>query len=97
AVKGNWIGVNITGAAALPNGLGILLTGSPGNVQSPTLAIGGPNAGEGNVISGNLSSGIRHANDGGGGSVEGNLIGIAPDGVTPMGNGSHGIEVTVSS
>ena len=86
---GNWIGVNITGAAALPNGVGVYYS----QISSPTssLTVGGSGAGTGNVISGNLQSGVYFSNYTGG-AVLGNLIGVAPDGITPMGNGRYGVE-----
>jgi CSLREA domain-containing protein len=95
AAKGNWIGVNISGSAALPNGIGVDVTGSTGNGQTPIFVVGGPNSGDRNVVSGNLGSGILAEHDNGGTcTVQGNLIGVAPDGVSPMGNGSYGVEST---
>jgi hypothetical protein len=90
---GNWIGVDISGAAALPNGVGVLYE-PIGNPQQSALTVGGAASGEGNVISGNIGAGILVTDNNIGGSVLGNLIGVAPDGVSPMGNGSHGIEST---
>jgi titin len=48
-VKGNFIGTNLSGTAALPNGNGdvLVIDGASGNT------IGGSSAGEGNVITGN--------------------------------------------
>ena len=60
--------------------------------MSGVLVTGGANPGEGNVISGNLGVGILTGS--GGGSILGNLIGVAPDGVSAMGNGSHGISTS---
>ena len=56
-IQGNLIGTDITGNATLPNGEGISLTGTTG------FLIGGPNPGEGNVISGNTDK--RHPRLGG--------------------------------
>jgi hypothetical protein len=92
-VQGNYIGTNSAGNAAVPNGVGIILTG--GNNT-----IGGTVAAARNVISGNIGTGIRLdvytddftttdqylAN-----YVRGNFIGVAADGVTPLGNGGDGI------
>jgi CSLREA domain-containing protein len=92
SVIGNWIGVAMSGTAALPNGTGVLYSGVINSGTSPLLNLGGTTAGAGNVISGNLGVGIEITKYGG--SILGNLIGVAPDGVTPMANGSHGIEST---
>jgi titin len=91
SVRGNWIGVNITGTAPLPNGVGVFNTAADVQCFEPSnLLIGGVAAGEGNVISGNTGVGID-LEICGDLRIQGNWIGVAPDGVTPMGNGSHGI------
>jgi CSLREA domain-containing protein len=88
AIKGNWIGVDITGTTALPNGVGVKIN----QVLSP-INIGGSAAGEGNVISGNLGSGVvSETGTDGSYNVQGNLIGVAPDGVAALGNGRYGVE-----
>jgi CSLREA domain-containing protein len=94
-VRGNWIGVNVAGTAALPNGIGLTSTGAPTSGFS-SFTVGGSAPGEGNVISGNLGPGFKQS-DSSAGMILGNLIGVAPDGVSPMGNGSHGIESLVSA
>ena len=81
AVRGNYIGPNLAGTASLANGTGIRI-----NADSNT--VGGLAAGAGNVISGN---GTGVSLDAAGGSataneVTGNLIGVAPNGVSGMGN-----------
>lgn len=75
-VEGNYIGVDVTGTAALPNGnTGVAVTSSSmGNV------IGGMAAGAGNVISGNGSTtsfGLNQnvAVNGSGTLIQGNFIG----------------------
>jgi hypothetical protein len=98
SIVGNWIGVDITGLHALPNTVGISFTGDLGGSPNPTLAIGGPNAGQGNVISGNTGAGVSSTSAiSSSGTIEGNFIGLAPDGVTPLGNGGAGVDVTTSS
>lgn len=93
AAKGNWIGVNISGTAALPNGIGVRVSGSAVNPAVPSILIGGSSPGDGNVIAGNLGSGVLSNLDTSGSyAVQGNLIGVAADGVTAMGNGGFGIE-----
>ena len=94
-VRGNWIGTNITGTAAIPNRNGVMMTDG-GASRSAPLTVGGSAAGQGNVISGNLDSGVVH-DALSGGTIEGNLIGVAPDGVSPMGNGAWGVQLKRSS
>jgi hypothetical protein len=88
-IQGNWIGTDITGTVALPNG------GSGVHIQSDGVTVGGagrnvgPTLGARNVISGNLGNGIFL--DGGSFNlVQGNLIGTTAAG-KPMGNGSDGV------
>ena len=56
-------------------------------------AIGGPANGQGNVISGNLDTGVFFNNDAVDNTVEGNLIGTSEDGSAPIGNGIDGVAV----
>jgi uncharacterized repeat protein (TIGR01451 family) len=87
-VIGNYIGVDVTGQAPLPNGNGILVDHTQGTT------IGGTLAGTGNVISGNGQEGIIvDAADGenDGTQIAGNLIGLAADGTTPVPNAKDGV------
>jgi hypothetical protein len=77
SVIGNYIGTDITGAVSIPNGQGI------GANVSGNHRIGGTQAGEGNVISGNNGMGVGVVHDT---IVLGNLIGYAADGETPLPN-----------
>ena len=86
-VSCNIIGLNQTGTSAQANGVGIKLDASTGDM------IGGPNTGDGNIISGNTNSGIS----GGkitGLTIQGNWIGVGLDGHTALGNGNQGISIT---
>ena len=88
-VSGNYIGVDVTGAAPLGNfNRGI-------NIDSPAVIIGGTSAGARNVISGNGSIGIVLGNGPSGSSavVQGNYIGTDATGTVAMGNGDRGIHV----
>jgi hypothetical protein len=67
-IQGNLIGTDVTGHSPVGNDRGIGLTGTTGFV------IGGPNPGEGNLISGNNGEGVFIIN-GSGCKVQGNLIG----------------------
>lgn len=75
-IVGNLIGVDTTGTAALPNEVGVLVGGDSN-------ALGGPNPGEGNVISGNVWGvkvfGRRNV-------IVGNYIGTDASGEHSLGN-----------
>ncbi len=87
-VEGNYIGINIGGSMALRNdadGLH-LASGATNNT------IGGTTAGAGNVISGNSDDGIEvTGNASSNNRIEGNLIGVAANGVAPLGNSGTGV------
>jgi hypothetical protein len=88
-VQGNYIGTDATGTQALGNqtdGVYVFL-------QAAGNKVGGTTADTRNVISGNGRYGVRISGSTGT-TVQGNSIGVQPDGTTPMGNGSHGIFVT---
>ncbi len=89
SILGNYIGTDITGTTAIPNGVGIENITNPKDTK-----IGGSSAGEGNLISGN-SVGIQLKNSSS--IVKGNLIGTQKDGTTSLGNTSHGIQITERS
>jgi hypothetical protein len=88
-IIGNYIGTDLTGTIALGNGAsGIGLNGGSGNT------IGDASSGGGNVISGNGQSGIEFFNGSNDNTVVNNLIGVAADGVSPLGNGIDGVQFT---
>ncbi len=89
-VFGNWIGVALSGSSALPNGTGVAMNGANPSSRTSSVTVGGSNPGEGNVISGNLGSAVV-VTDSSTSAVAGNLIGVAPDGTTAMGNGGDAI------
>ncbi len=81
-----FLGTDPTGAIAVPNGVGVVLTsGVTGNV------IGGSAAGARNLISGN-TAGIQ-STGGGATVIQGNLIGTSITGNAPISNG-RGISLT---
>ncbi|MBL0028906.1 MAG: right-handed parallel beta-helix repeat-containing protein [Rhodanobacteraceae bacterium] len=89
-VRGNWIGLTASGAAALPNaGAGVWLNGT-GHL------LGGTTAEMRNVISGNTGTGVIV--QGASHNIQGNYIGTNAGGTSAVPNGSGGIRaMTVSS
>ncbi len=86
-VAGNYIGLAADGLTAAQNRLdGIYITGA-NNI------IGGSTASARNVISSNGDDGINIAG-GNFNTIQGNLVGLAADGVTVRGNGTVGIWIT---
>ena len=88
-IVGNFIGTTEDGTGAAPNGEGIVLEGNNN-------AVGGPNAGDRNVISGNGDAGVlvnRAVGMPDGNVVAGNYIGLDVTGQTPDANGGSGVQV----
>jgi hypothetical protein len=91
-IQGNYIGTNPAGNAPIPNGVGIVSSGGENT-------IGGAVAAARNVISGNTGHGIRldaftyyvKIDQFSPNVVQGNYIGVAADGLTPLPNGGDGI------
>ena len=85
-VAGNYIGTDVTGTNGLGSFAGVYLLGSAqGNV------FGGTATGAGNVIAGNFGCGLFISDSGTSSNlIEGNLIGVAADRTTPLGNGFDG-------
>ncbi len=89
-VLGNRIGTNAAGTAAVANGsAGVAILSSANTV-------GGAAPGAGNIISGNGTDGVE-INGPTGILVQGNLIGLAADGTTALGNASHGVFITAGA
>ncbi len=82
-IQGNFIGTDASGTLAVPNTQDGIDIDGVGNT------VGGAMPGLGNLISGNGDLGIDSSVDGG--IVAGNLIGVAIDGLTPLGNGEGGV------
>ena len=86
-IQNNWVGIDSTGAADPNTEHGILITDGATNNQ-----IGGTGLNEGNVVSGNSLSGIYIRKAGTDNNiVEGNLIGVAPNGSTAVPNTTYGV------
>jgi hypothetical protein len=90
-ILGNLIGTDASGLAALGNAIGVSIGGSDNT-------IGGGQPGEGNIISGNTAQGVLIA---GSSSTDntllGNVIGLAVDRSSPLGNGQQGLLITGGS
>jgi titin len=86
-VQGNYIGTDITGTTAIPNGAsGIDFNGNAGST------IGGTAAGAGNLVSGNGDFGISiNGQSTGSMTIQGNRIGTQADGTSALGNAHSGI------
>ena len=87
-VLGNYIGTDAAGTKSLPNQVGLSL-------HTSNSVIGGATAGAGNLIAGNLGSGITLDNRGNN-QILGNRIGTDPTGAA-LGNGGNGISVTLTT
>jgi hypothetical protein len=87
-IQGNFIGTDPTGATTLSN------TAEGIRITSPNNLVGGSAQDTRNIISANRGRGILlDTPDATGNSIEGNFIGVAGDGLTPLGNGLDGVAV----
>jgi len=91
-IKGNYVGTSASGLSGLtsPTGSSILITSGASN------AIGGLNAGEGNVITNGGNAGVN-VNGGSNTSILGNIIGMSADKSSFPGNTNDGIVVSSAS
>jgi uncharacterized repeat protein (TIGR01451 family) len=91
-VSGNYIGLDLTGAIALPNNyLGVSIAAAHDNL------IGGDTPGERNVISGNGADGVQIAYSASGNVVSGNYIGVNAAGITAIPNIDHGVYIDLAA
>jgi CSLREA domain-containing protein len=88
-VEGNFIGTDASGTLALPNvGNGVYISGAPSN------SIGGPQAAQTNVISGNGQSGVEISDsEATANKVERNYIGTDASGTQDLGNSLDGVHI----
>lgn len=95
--QGNFIGTDVHGMNALPNGAGLPIADFAGGIDVSAAAgnrIGGSESGAGNLISANLRNAIAIGDLGATNNViQGNRIGVKADGVSPLGNEWHGVEI----
>jgi hypothetical protein len=95
SVKGNYIGIDITGTTFIPGSAqycGVYMDFGAG-----VNTFGGTVSGEGNVISGNSSRGIEIAATVGGSSVLGNIIGPQADGLTYLASNDQDYGIFINS
>ncbi|MBN9689774.1 MAG: right-handed parallel beta-helix repeat-containing protein [Verrucomicrobia bacterium] len=89
-IQGNWIGVDVTGTNRIANSQhGISLANAPAN------QLGGSQAGEGNLISGNTTGILIDGTSAAGNQIAGNWIGLLSSGkvVDALGNTDDGIRL----
>ena len=91
-IQNNWVGIDAAGNVAGNAEHGIMISDNATGNQ-----IGGTGPNEGNVTAYNGYSGVIINENSDNNIVEGNIIGIKPDGATPAGNGTHGILIQLSS
>src|SRR5439155_1267926 len=96
-IQGNYAGTDVTGLHALANGFhGVAISGASG------VTVGGSASGEGNLLSGNLGTGLSFFEGAHDNLVQGNLVGTDRTGMTALGNrfsgiASSGISFTAAS
>jgi CSLREA domain-containing protein len=91
-VQGNFIGIDVTGTAAVGNGnSGVSVDDAPNNT------VGGTAAGTRNIISGNDVDGVLIRNVATGNLVQGNFIGTDVTGTAPLGNASDGVHIILGA
>ncbi len=90
SITGCYVGTNHAGTAAAPNTwAGVWITGGARSNR-----VGGTLAGEGNLISGNLSSGVAINGVGSNANyLQGNTIGLNRTGAAALPNNQHGIVI----
>jgi len=99
-VQGNYIGTDVTGTSAVANGPALPVVDIAGGIDissSPSNLIGGTITGAGNLISGNWRDAIAIGGTGASGNIiQGNFVGTQADGLSPLGNEWHGVEIRVT-
>lgn len=92
-LKGDFIGTDPTGTVGAPS-LVLAAHGVHIEQDSPNTVIGGSAAADRNVISGNGYNGVGIFHTWSDGTiVQGNIIGLSPDGTRPVPNRNHGLDL----
>lgn len=92
-VAGNYLGTDAAGTADLGNGYGVRLL-DPSVTNN---IVGGTNAADRNIISGNDTLGIEIGTAGTGNTIVGNYIGVDKTGTVDMGNNNSGVYIIDTS
>jgi CSLREA domain-containing protein len=93
-VQGNYIGTDVTGAAALGNGYSGVVLSPVGSPSVTNVTVGGTSGGSRNVISGNSDHGVLVSGANAQGNlVQGNYIGTNAAGTAALGNVQHGVRL----
>lgn len=97
-IRGNYVGVDITGTSPLGNGVGRAFGSGGAGVEitagSSSNTIGGDTAGAGNVISGNGVTGVEIFSPGADGNVvQGNYVGTNATATARIANGYIGVAI----
>ncbi len=90
-IRGNKIGTNTSGTAAVANGHGVSI------FQSTNILVGDPSSGLINVISGNQQQGVAIDLSSSGNRVDGNYIGTDVTGLAAISNGGAGVAINGSA
>ncbi|HEV8327822.1 MAG TPA: DUF4347 domain-containing protein, partial [Nitrospiraceae bacterium] len=90
-IRGNYIGTNASGTAAIGNGQAAAGTWGGVLIDGNNNTLGGSNTGDGNLISGNFQYGVLI--NGTGNSVLGNIIGTDASGTAGVGNVGDGVRI----
>jgi len=90
-VYDNYIGTDKDGEVAIPNQVGVWLENNSNNNKI------GNDSGGGNVISGNISTGLIISWDSSSNEVYGNIIGLNASGTSVVGNDYYGISISSGS
>jgi hypothetical protein len=100
-VLGNFIGTDVSGLQSDGNGDGVIIDNSSSNtIGGKNVVPPNPNLGDGNLISGNVNTGITLRNGAKTNKIKGNYIGLDVTGQHPVngigykGNGTDGILVS---
>ena len=97
-IAGNWIGTTGTGSTGVGNGFRSAIPGDGLVLGGSRARIGGPNAADRNVITNSRDEGIDIRGAGVSGNIiQGNFIGVDPDGASGNGNGDVGIAIISGS